>query len=156
MEAFARVQRIEGERAWLKVIDAGGGCGRCDEPGGCRSMQLSQAFGIPRDEFMLSRRQGVAVGDRVRIRIADGAPLRAALASYGLAVTLLLAGAAAGSGFGGTGNADVPTAIGGGAGLLLAFLVNRRLACSRNWRNGLRIELVVDRECGRAAPPGRP
>lgn len=152
MEAFARVQRIEGDRAWLKVIDAGGGCGRCDEPGGCRAVQITQAFGLPRDEFVLPCEVGVSVGDRVRIRIAEGAALRAALLSYGLGVILLLAGAAAGSGFGGATNADLRAAIGGAAGLLLAFLANRLLARSRSWRNGLRMELVAEGDCVRATP----
>lgn len=156
MEAVARVQRIEGDRAWLMVIDAGGGCGRCDEPGGCRAVQITRAFGLPRDEFTLPCEAGVAVGDRVRIRIAEGAPLRAALLSYGLGVMLLLAGAAAGSGFGSAANADLPAAMGSAAGLLLAFLVNRLLARSRSWRNGLRMELVADGDCVRATLARQP
>lgn len=146
MEAFARVQRIENDRVWLKVLDAGGGCGRCHEPGGCRSVQITQAFGLPRDEFALPRKEGVAVGDRVRIEIADGAPLRAALLSYGLGAALLLIGAALGAGVT-NGNADLGAATGALGGLALAVLFNRLLPRSRTWRAGLQMAIAPEATC---------
>ena len=44
-------------------------------------MQISHAFGMPRDEFAMPVDSRFAVGDAVVIRIPDGAPLRAALVS---------------------------------------------------------------------------
>ncbi|NLF54688.1 MAG: SoxR reducing system RseC family protein [Thauera phenolivorans] len=146
MEAFARVQRIDNDRVWLKVLDAGGGCGRCHEPGGCRSVQITQAFGLPRDEFALPRKDGVGVGDRVRIAIADGAPLRAALLSYGLGAALLLIGAAVGAGVT-DGNADLGAGAGALGGLALAVLFNRILPRSRTWRAGLQMEIAPETAC---------
>lgn len=147
MEAYARVQRIDRGLAWLKISDNGAGCGRCDEPGGCRAVRITNAFGLPRHEFSLPYRDGTTVGDRVRITIPDGAPLRAALASYGLGVVLLLCGAAAGTTLGDPGAADLHGALGAVAGLALALLVNRLLARSRRWRGGLTMELVTEVAC---------
>jgi sigma-E factor negative regulatory protein RseC len=155
MEAFARVQRVDPHSAWLKVTDAGGGCGRCNEPGGCRAVQITQAFGLPRDEFSLPLRDGVEAGDRVRITIPDGAPLEAALASYGLAAVLLLLGAVLGAMLGGDAGADLHAAGGGAAGLILAVLVNRVLTRSRNWRARLKMELVSEPSCTRSASEAR-
>ncbi|ATE59774.1 Fis family transcriptional regulator [Thauera sinica] len=147
MEAFARVQRIEGDRLWLKVNDAGGGCGRCDEPGGCRSVRIAHAFGRRADEFALPSYDGARVGDRVRISISDGAPLKAALCSYGLGAVLLVAGAAAGTALAAAGAADLPAAAGAVAGLGLAAAINRLLSRSRRWRSGLGMEVVADGAC---------
>ncbi len=145
MQAFATVLRVGQGRAWLKVTDAGGGCGRCDEPGGCRSVQITQAFGLPRGEFALPLVAGIDAGDRVVITIPDGAPLQAALASYGLGVVLLLGGAAVGS-FS-TSGTDLAAAVGAVAGLGLAVLINRLLARSRHWRARLRVELAPEAAC---------
>ena len=45
MQARARVLRVEDDPAWHEMSENAGGCGRCDEPGGCRSVQLAHAFG---------------------------------------------------------------------------------------------------------------
>lgn len=158
MEAYARVERIEQGRAWLTLKGRAGGCGRCDEPGGCRSVQLSHAFGTPREQFVLPATPGIEVGDRVRITIPDGVPLRVALLSYGLGVVLLLLGAALGTMLGDAALADLRALLGALAGLALAFAVNRVLARSRRWRASLHMELVAtgegapDHACSREAP----
>ena len=99
MQARARVLRVENELAWLEMSENAGGCGRCDEPGGCRSVQLAHAFGGAEKVFALPMSVPVKPGDKVVISIPDGAPLSAALAAYGLATVLLLVGAAIGSYF---------------------------------------------------------
>lgn len=152
MEAFARVQRVDRGSAWLKVTDAGGGCGRCNEPGGCRAVQLTQAFGLPRDEFALPRADGIQAGDRVRISIPDGAPLEAALVSYGLGAVLLLVGAALGTMLAGDLAADLHAAGGGAVGLGLAVLLNRVLTRSRSWRARLKMEVVSEAACRHSVP----
>lgn len=149
MEARARILRIENGQAWVKLSGKQGGCGRCDEPGGCGSVQLSHAFGMPKDEFSMPVDTRFAVGDAVVIRIPDGAPLRAALVSYGLGTLLLLVGAALGSLLGEGAHSDAWGLAGGGAGLALAWVINRVLSRSRNWRNGLSMELAVEENCSR-------
>lgn len=153
MQARARVLRAEGGQAWLRLTENTGGCGRCDEPGGCRSVQITHAFGLPKDEFVLATELPLKTGDSVLITIPDGAPLRAALASYGLATVLLLAGAALGSALAEAGQGDLHALTGALAGLALAWLFNRVLPRSRKWRNGLRLELAADGECVRTLRP---
>ncbi len=155
MEAFARVQRVDRDSAWLKVTDAGGGCGRCNEPGGCRAVQITQAFGLPRDEFALPLAEGIRAGDRVRITIPDGAPLEAALVSYGLGAVLLVVGAALGAMLAGDAAADLYAAVGAAVGLILAVLFNRVLTRSRNWRARLKMELASEAACTHSAPEAR-
>ncbi|MBN8440436.1 MAG: SoxR reducing system RseC family protein [Thauera sp.] len=152
MEAMARVERIADGRLWVKVNDHGGGCGRCDEPGGCRSVQITHAFGLPRDEFSLPLVAGVEAGDRLRVSIPEGGPLRAALASYGLGVVLLLAGAALGATQGVGADADLHAAVGAVIGLVAAAAINRLLARSRWWRGSLRLEVVAEEVCVRSSP----
>lgn len=149
MEARARILRIENGQAWVKLSGKQGGCGRCDEPGGCGSVQISHAFGMPKDEFSMPVDARFAVGDAVVIRIPDGAPLRAALASYGLGTLLLLVGAALGSLAGGAQHGDALGLAGAVAGLALAWGINRVLPRSRSWRNSLSMELSVEEDCSR-------
>lgn len=147
MQALAKVLRVESGRAWLRVSDAGGGCGRCDEPGGCRSVQITQAFGLPKAAFVLPTRLALQVGDMVVISIPDGAPLKAALASYGLGVGLLVVGAAAGTWLSTRETADLAAGLGGIAGLVLAVIFNRVLLRSRGWRTQLHMELAPQAAC---------
>ena len=146
IEAPAEVVRVERDRAWVRVTERQGGCGRCDEPGGCRSMRITEAFGPSNSVFAVQDTLGVQQGDRVRLCIPEHAPLRAAMMSYGLGVVLMLLGAALGNQLAGTGNADVHAAVGAAGGLLLAYVLNRTLARSRRWRGMLTVSMV--RETG--------
>lgn len=80
----------------------------------------------------------------------DGAPLRAALASYGLAALLVLAGAFMGGVIADGVAADAHVASGVVAGLALALAVNRVLGRSRRWRGGLKLELAGVQACRHA------
>jgi sigma-E factor negative regulatory protein RseC len=122
----------------VRVIDRQEGCGRCDEPGGCRSVKLAYAIRPPVSEFSLPDTLGLAVGDEVALRLREGASLRGALVSYGLGAVALIAGAGLGQAFGGTDG----WALGGAlCGLLSAFVLNRVLHRSRRWRGALRVEM---------------
>ena len=147
MQARARVLRVENELAWLEMSENAGGCGRCDEPGGCRSVQLAHAFGGAEKVFALPMSVPVKPGDKVVISIPDLAPLSAALAAHGLATVLLLVGAAIGSMVGGDGRADLFGLVGGVAGLALAWWINKALPRSRIWRHRLRMELAPEGDC---------
>lgn len=142
IEVRAVVLRVEGSQAWVRVSERAGGCGRCDEPGGCGSAKISHAFKAPVEAFAIPNAIGARAGEAVRVRIDDGAPLRAALATYGLASALVVAGAAVGA----TLAADVDTGavVGLAGGLGLALLVNGILLRSRGWRGSLKMTLVRD------------
>lgn len=141
IEAAAEVISVNHGQARVRVLDRQDGCGRCDEPGGCRSVRVAYAIRPPRSEFSLPDALGVTPGERVTLRMQDGAALGGALASYGLGAILLIAGAAAafllvpGAG-------DLHALSGALAGLALAVLLNRILHRSRRWRGALRIEMV--------------
>lgn len=139
IEARARVLAAADGRARVRVIDREEGCGRCDEPGGCRSIKLAYAIRPARSEFDVPDEIGVAAGDEVVLRMADGSALRGALAGYGLGAVLMLAGAMAGLAIGGGDGAAV---LGAAAGLTLAFVLNRVLHRSRRWRGCLHVEML--------------
>ena len=148
IEARAIVLRVAGERAWVRVIDRAGGCGRCDEPGGCRSTKIAYALKAPNEVFDVPNRIAAEAGEAVRIRIAEGAPLRGALASYGLGACLLLVGAAIGHSLAPAGGADAYALAGGVTGLAMAAVAGRVLLRSRSWRSALQVEMVRDpHEC---------
>lgn len=144
IEAKGVVVRVEQGRAWVKVSDRQEGCGRCDEPGGCRSVKLAYAVKGPNDTFSVPDGIGVRVGEQVVVRMDDGAPLRGALASYGVGAALLLVGAALGHMLAGEHSQDLFAVVGGGAGLGAAFALNRLLYRSRRWRQMLHMDLARD------------
>ncbi len=144
IEAKAVVVRVEQGRAWVRVSDRQDGCGRCDEPGGCRSVKIAYAIKPPTEVFSVPDPIGVAVGDRVRVVMQDGAPLLGALASYGLGAVLLLAGAGVGHLLATPGAEDLFALVGALLGVGGAFAVHRGLHRSRRWRGALKIELVRD------------
>lgn len=144
IEAKGVVVRVEEGRAWVKVSDRQEGCGRCDEPGGCRSVKLAYAVKAPSDTFAVQDSIGVHVGEQVLVRIDEGAPLRGALVSYGVGAGLLLAGAALGHAVAAEGSHDLFAIVGGALGLAAAFAVNRVLYRSRRWRQMLHMDLVKD------------
>lgn len=147
IEAPAEVLRVDGGSAWVRVSGNQGGCGRCDEPGGCRSPSLMRALGGRTAEFRVPNVIDARPGDRVHLRMAEGAPLRAALASYGLATLLMLAGALAAVALVDVASVDLRAAAGAGAGLLAAWMVNRVLGRSRGWRRGLSVEMTAALAC---------
>lgn len=145
IEASAQVVSVVGDRMTIRVSERPGGCGRCDEPGGCRSAKLAHALGEPNAEFDVANPISARVGERVLIRIEDGAPLRGALASYGLGTVLLLLGAVMGHTVGGD---DLATVVGALSGLAGAVVFNRILHRSRRWRHSFGLQVVgLDRGC---------
>lgn len=139
IEARAVVVDVADGLARVRVVDRQEGCGRCDEPGGCRSVKLAYAIRPPASEFSLPDTLGVRVGDEVALQLQDGASLRSALVSYGLAAVLLILGAAAGQWLSGSDGGAMAGAL---AGLALAWAVNRSLHRSRRWRGSLRVEMA--------------
>lgn len=142
IEARAVVVGVADGHARVKVIDRQEGCGRCDEPGGCRSIKLAYAVRPPASEFSLPDTLGVAVGDEVALQMRDGASLRSAMISYGLGAVLLILGAAAGQWLAPGAASDLYAVGGAVTGLVLAVMLNRVLHRSRRWRGALRIEMA--------------
>lgn len=130
MEMQAEVTAVEGTQVLVKVSEHGGGCGRCNEAGGCNSGVLTQVFGRRAGrEFRLENRIGAAIGDRVVVSLQDGITLKTSLAVYMVPVVLVILGAALGTGLGA---GDLGAGLGAGLGLAaaLAFvaLFRRRMA----------------------------
>ncbi len=144
IEANGVVTRLDGADAWVRVGRSSGGCGRCDEPGGCRSIGLAYVLKTPDEEFRLPNRIDARVGDAVGIRIDERMPLRGAIATYGLGVVLLIAGAAIGHSLAPGAGEDLFAFTGGVGGLAAAIGVNRLLLRSGRWRRSLDVELAKD------------
>lgn len=144
IEANAVVTRLDGEHAWVRVSAASGGCGRCDEPGGCRSIGLAYALKAPEKAFRLPNRIGAEIGEHVRIRVDGRMPLRGALAIYGTGVALLIAGAAIGHSIAPASTQDLFAVMGALGGLAGCALLNRALLRSRRWRRGFEVEMSKD------------
>jgi sigma-E factor negative regulatory protein RseC len=118
-------------RVRLRLESLSGGCGRCDEPGGCRSARITHAFGPVNDVFELPDPQHVAthVGQTLWLELPEGAALRAALRAYAVPIIGILIGALAGHHL--AGGHDLATLAGAGAGLLLAILLGRATRLDR-------------------------
>lgn len=106
--------------AWVEV-ERQSGCGRCNDAGGCgRSCErVAATYMIPVDRPVLP-------GQRVDISVAAGAPLTAALLSYGAALVAMFACIGLAVVVGGNSDAVVATGAVTGLALALAWLRARR------------------------------
>jgi sigma-E factor negative regulatory protein RseC len=96
MDTVARIMRLDGAVAIVAVDVENGGCGRCDQPGGCRSAVLTQMFRQRSCEFSVPNRIGARVGDRVVLRLPAGSLARWSLTMYLVPVLAVLIGAGLG------------------------------------------------------------
>jgi sigma-E factor negative regulatory protein RseC len=147
IQISAMVECVDGDDVWVRVRNRTGGCGRCDEPGGCRSSELVYPFKAPTDLFRMRNGVGAKVGEAVNLRVDGRAPLRGALLGYGLAVVFLLVGAALGTLFSPAGSEDLIALLGAMTGLLLAFGLSRWLMQRPDVWGGLGVEMTTASEC---------
>jgi sigma-E factor negative regulatory protein RseC len=121
MEQEAIVTAVDHGLASVEVVGSGSGCGRCHEAGGCQSGMLGRMFRQAPRQFRIANSIAAAPGERVVVRIADAAVLRAALVTYFLPALLIVAGAFAGTAIGDTGNSDSAALTGAFLGLCAAL-----------------------------------
>lgn len=133
METGATVVRVADGQVWLRLQQRGGGCGRCDEPGGCRSTRLTDIFKPVGEEFCLPDALGLRVGEAVRIGVPEGAPLRAAVLSYGLPLCLVLLIGAAFAAIAPFPNSDANVLAGAVLGLVAGVFLGRRIMGGGRW-----------------------
>ncbi|MDD5296172.1 MAG: SoxR reducing system RseC family protein [Rhodocyclaceae bacterium] len=120
MEMNAEVLAVDKDHVLVKVSEHGGGCGRCNEAGGCNSGVLTQVFGRRAGrEFRLENSIGARAGDRVVVSLGDGVTLKTALAVYMVPVLLVILGAGLGTWLGA--GDDLPAGLGAGLGLVTAI-----------------------------------
>lgn len=120
MDVEAVVRHVEQRFAVVELTEKPGSCGRCDEPGGCRSAQLTRFFGDSCRTYKLPNTINARPGERVIVRIGDGLPLKAALVVYLLPVVLLILGAVAGIALGADATRDAAAFAGAAGGLAVA------------------------------------
>jgi sigma-E factor negative regulatory protein RseC len=135
MQARATVLRVERGHVWLRLEDRPGGCGRCDEPGGCRSTRLTDVFKSSGELIRLPDSLGSRVGDGVTIGVPDGAPLRAALLCYVLPLGLMLGFAGLATVLAPFGALDADVLAGMAVGLFVGVMAARRITGSGRWRH---------------------
>lgn len=145
MEKLARVTALEGEWALLEVDHASGGCGRCNEPGGCRGGVLNQVF--PKACQPLRLRNDIAArpGERVVVRIAEGGVLRAVLLAYLLPLFVAIVFAWCGTRMGG----DLAAVAGAVLGLVVGYAVTRTLQRTHLGEMQPRMQRASDSDIGR-------
>lgn len=124
MHVMGVVRRVDAGDAWVDVA-VGGGCGRCNEPGGCGGVNIARSFGGVARSVRVTNHIQALPGEAVAVVVDDGVPLRAALQVYGWPVLGILAGAAAGTLLASEGQGDWLAALGGLAGGVSLFLIGR-------------------------------
>ncbi len=119
-ETLARVVRVEGETAWVRV-EAPASCGACGGRGCGSTSVFGQLFNPRPAEYPVDNGLGARVGEAVVVGVPEGAVLRSVFRSYVLPLLLLLAGAVLGMQAGGE-----PLAMAGaGLGLALGLVLLR-------------------------------
>jgi sigma-E factor negative regulatory protein RseC len=116
IESPARIRRIEGDTAWV-VSEAPASCSACAGKG-CGSSVFARFWHADAAEYQVANPIGASPGEAVIIGLPDGALLRAALTTYGVALLMLLAGAGLGKHLFG----EPGAIIGGLSGLALTAL----------------------------------
>lgn len=141
MDAQARVVRVGEGKVWLRLEDRPGGCGRCDEPGGCRATRLADVFKFAGEEFCLPDSLGSKVGDGVAIAVPEGAPLRAAVLGYVLPLGSMLVSGGLGLLLAPFASADANVLAGVVVGLTGGVMAGRWIMGSGRWRRGMDLTL---------------
>lgn len=105
-----------------------GGCGRCDEPGGCGGVSLAQPLCAKPKTLVLADPIGLAVGDQVRVAIPDELLSRGITQTYVLPLLLFIVGSLLGAVLLPDAlpmqwqvSSDVGAMIGAGVGLIAAW-----------------------------------
>lgn len=74
-----------------------GGCGRCNEPGGCGGVSLAQPLCSKSKSMVVSDPIGLSVGDKVRVAIPDDFLSRGVTRTYVVSLVLFFAGSLLGA-----------------------------------------------------------
>lgn len=119
VETPARVVRLQGDTAWVRV-EAPESCGACGGKG-CGSTLYARMLHPREPEYAVDNPISAQPGERVVIGIEDGAVLRAVASAYGLPLVLLIMGALIGSSFG-----EGAAVLGGLIGLTLGLMRMKR------------------------------
>lgn len=137
-ECEGRVARLEGDFAVVEVTSSPAACVKCGDNSSC-----GKAGTGPR-QYSVPNTAGVRVGDRVVVAVPEGAVLKAAVLSYLLPLAFVLAGAAAGTAWGGDGLPAVGGAVCGLlAGLAALRMTNAIMARRREPWLSLRVQRRV-------------
>ena len=130
LETRAIVVRLDGTDAIVESRPEGG-CGHCDNRQSCGSGKLSQLFLTAPRRFRVRNAIEAHIGEEVQVAVADGALLRSALVMYFLPLLLLLAGGMLGGHWApDAASSDAWSAVGGGFGLAVGFLLIKRSGLS--------------------------
>lgn len=121
------VVELDADMATVEVIKTGG-CGHCDEPGGCGNTMLAQMRPNHPRRYRVPNDIGARLGDKVIVSVPEGTVLHAVTHVYAVPLACLVAGVGVGTLFGG----ELPALAGGAAGLLLAYLLLKRRAAAQN------------------------
>lgn len=119
IETPARVIRLQGETAWVRV-EAPESCGACGGKG-CGSTLYARMLHPREPEYAVANPISAQPGEGVVIGIEDGAVLKAVASAYLLPLVLLTLGAIVGSSAG-----EGAAVIGGLLGLMLGLLRMKR------------------------------
>jgi len=119
VETPARVVRLQGDTAWVRV-EAPDSCGACGGRG-CGSSLYARMLYPREPEYMVDNPICAKPGEYVVIGIEDGVVLRAVVSAYVLPLLLLTLGAVVGAFFG-----EGAAVIGGVLGLMLGLMRIKR------------------------------
>jgi sigma-E factor negative regulatory protein RseC len=119
------VKSIRASVATVAVTSSAGGCGRCQEPGGCGGQSLSRAFCAPVKTIDLANTSNASVGDLVYVEMDEGALRGLATRAYVCPLAAVLLGAGAGQLL--TENGSVGAVCGALLGFAVAYVALARL-----------------------------
>ena len=117
-----------GDQVWVQTIQQSA-CESCSARAGCGQKVLASLSAGRANQILVDNSQDVALGDDVRVAIADSALLQASLLVYALPLALLMMGALLGQQFlpGPDAGAIAGAALGLAAGFAVTYWTQRHL-----------------------------
>ena len=91
------LQGPEGLQLVRLEFEVSGGCGRCNEPGGCGGVSLAQPLCSKPKSMVVKDPLGLKVGDSVRVAIPDDLLARGITRTYVIPLLLFFAGSVLGA-----------------------------------------------------------
>ncbi len=131
IEVPGEVIERQNDMVRIRAAARSGGCGRCNEPGGCGSAKVGSMFRAEDAEIWVRDRLGVEMGERVLVCLDEGVSMHAALLGYMIPVVGIVVGAILGVVLGGTASPDGAAVVGALAGLGGGILVSRWMGRGR-------------------------
>ncbi|NOR52075.1 MAG: transcriptional regulator [Gammaproteobacteria bacterium] len=133
VEAQGQIVRVEGDFVWVET-EIKSGCNHCSAKSGCGTGILSGVLAKRRPQLRVQNNLSAKIGEAVVVAVEESGVVTGSLLLYLLPLFLMILGAAIGDALSGEGWAIILAVSGLVSGLLIAKIVTKGAAVSKQLR----------------------